>query len=316
VPGQRGAVASGTTYGRRLGPRFCAALFASEGGSVSVTLGSGRSGGTSSQGQIFSCAANRSSRPNPDPTRTHLSTRKASIPLMLPAGGGTANTGRPAGLATAAPGDYADAMSGTSRRNPHRVIGLGLLLLTLSLPGCARKNEVVLHQPLAPPSQQTLKLAGDWAFHAGDGQRDAYALAFPLPGSIGGPRAFVIYISVPDRGNLQVDPLAPDGVKGFFVQELGALSGRSDFVSGSLRSRPVLFAPRFRRLDLNIRCDDGTEITGQAVVEEVPRQVWAFEREFAADIASLSAAITQSPAAPGELADQPKAVDGTAPATP
>jgi hypothetical protein len=156
------------------------------------------------------------------------------------------------------------------------------------LPGCGPSTELTLHQPFAPPAQQNLKLTCERAYHATTAEMQTSMLAFPLPGAVDGPRTFVLYISAPNRaGQIHVAPHDPQGARGFLIQELGALAGRSDFSVGTLRYHKVLFAPRLRRLELDIRTEDGAEITGRATLEEFPRAVETFEREFAADIASL-----------------------------
>jgi hypothetical protein len=157
--------------------------------------------------------------------------------------------------------------------------------------------EFVLHQPFAPPSQQTLKLTCERAYHASSGDTQTCVLAFPLPGAVEGPRAFVVYISSPNRtGRIAVAPHDPQGARGFLIQELGALAGRSDFAEGTVRYRKVPLAPRLRRLDVSVRTQDGAEITGQAILDESPTGVESFEREFPADVASLS---TSQPAESG-----------------
>jgi len=175
--------------------------------------------------------------------------------------------------------------------------GAGLLLLA----GCSPSAEFVLHQPFAPPSQQILKLTGERAYHAGEGETQTSVLAFPLPGAVEGPRAFVLYLSSPSRmGRVAVAPRDPQGARGFLIQELGALAGRSDFAEGTVRYRRVPLAPRMRQLDVNIRTQDGAEISGRAYLEESATGVESFEREFAADVASLS---TSQPAEAGSAED-------------
>ncbi len=192
-------------------------------------------------------------------------------------------------------------MSGRPRGLRLRCAAPGLLAGGLwLLAGCSPSAEFVLHQPFAPPSQQTLKLTCERAYHVGAGDTQTSVLAFPLPGAVEGPRAFVMYLSSPNRtGRVAVAPHDPQGARGFLIQELGALAGRSDFAEGTVRYRRVLLAPRMRQLDVSIRTQDGAEISGQAFLEESPTGVESFEREFSADVASLS---TSQPA-PSSSAD-------------
>ena len=167
-------------------------------------------------------------------------------------------------------------------------------VLPLLFAGCAPNVELVLRQPFAPPAQQNLRLTSDRGYHAVADDRRACVFTFPLPGAVDGPRAFVMYLSAPkELGVLPVAPEGPRGVRGFLIQELGALAGRSDLVGGTVRYRKVFLAPRLLRLDLHVRTDDGAEIVGRAMVEEAPRAILVFEREFAADVARVTPPTTQ-----------------------
>jgi len=185
-------------------------------------------------------------------------------------------------------------------------VALGFLAL---LSGCTRKAEFTLRQPFAPPAQQNLKLLSDSSFCALEGERATYAFSFPLPGSEAGPRAFVVYLTAPPRpAKVAADPADPLGVRGFLIQEVGALAGRCDFVHGTLEVRSVPMAPRFRRLSLRLQTEDGAELVGHAVVENLPRAVQTMEREFPADVASvLPTQPEEEPEGPAEsvAADSP-----------
>jgi hypothetical protein len=182
--------------------------------------------------------------------------------------------------------------------------GVGGLLLTATLMcpacGCARRAEVVLRQPFAPPSQQNLKLIGDWASHTAEGGRQTCLLAFPLPRAQVGTRAWVLYISAPDGlGTRTVERDAAgtetggNTVRGFLIQEVGDLAGRTDFAAGTVRFRGVWLAPHRRMVELDLRCEDGTEIRGRALLDDAASEVHAFERQYAADIGLLWARDTQ-----------------------
>lgn len=161
--------------------------------------------------------------------------------------------------------------------------------LGAGLCGCGPHAQIVLDQPFAPPGQRHLRLAGDTACRAAAGGRQSCVLTFPLPGAERGPRAFVLYLSAPDRcGDLAVDPADPAAVRGFLIQELGALAGRTDCIAGAVRCRPVWLRPDLRQLELDLRCADGTGIRGSAVLAEAPPAVQRIERQLAADIELLS----------------------------
>jgi hypothetical protein len=165
---------------------------------------------------------------------------------------------------------------------------LALLLLGCSLTGCSRRAGVVLYQPFAPPSQQELRLRSRWAFGMPGPERYRCLLDFPRPWDADGPRDFHIYLTLPrPEGDLVITPDDPGGVRGFLIQEVGQLRGKTEFRAGTVGYRRVFLQPRFRRLNLNVQCADGTSISGKAYVAIDERELRKFEREFAADIRGL-----------------------------
>lgn len=168
------------------------------------------------------------------------------------------------------------------------MVGLGLLLAS-GMIGCGPDVRLTLRQPFAPPSQRALQLTSDTAVFAAHGTEQRCVLTFPLPSSKNGPRAFVVYLVAPDRlGSIVVDPLEPGGADGFMIQEIGALAGRSNFVGGTINARRVWLSSDRRVYELDVRCEDGARIVGRAKARAVPRQVVAFEQDFAGDIAQLA----------------------------
>jgi len=117
-----------------------------------------------------------------------------------------------------------------------------------------------------------------------------YLLAFPRPSAPDGPRDFLLYVSTPARDGTIA--LASEGGRGFLIQAVGTLAGKATFAEGSVRVRPLWFAPEWRRLELNVRCDDQTEIRGGALVKHVPAELRSLQRRYAADIALLETATT------------------------
>src|SRR5437868_2885388 len=102
---------------------------------------------------------------------------------------------------------------------------LGLFCAVLTL-GCAPRAQVQLRQPHAPPTQQNIRLAGDWAYTALDGTRREFLLDFPLPQSKSGPRDFRLFLSLAANSNLQtIDPDDPSAARGFLIQAIGNLKG-------------------------------------------------------------------------------------------
>jgi hypothetical protein len=209
------------------------------------------------------------------------------------------------GLASPAPWAYAAAMqnNGGGRRGGRLLFSLLSILIPLA--GCGPRVEVTLQQPAAPPSQRDLTLAAAKGYRAASAGRQRCVLAFPLPGADKGPQAFTIYLCAPDElGNLHVERDNPAAVQGFLIQEVGALAGRTDFAAGVVRCRKAWYAPKRRQLEFDVRCTDGTVITGRAWVEVNPRVLQAFEREHSGDVVRLNPSSTESvPAMPTPVRD-------------
>ncbi|MFN0136578.1 MAG: hypothetical protein ACKVS9_10740 [Phycisphaerae bacterium] len=163
-------------------------------------------------------------------------------------------------------------------------------LVALSIVGCGSEAKLVLIQPHAPQAQQQLRLASDWAFAAGTGAGTQQVLLdFPLPQSVSGPRDFRVFLALPEReGVLPIDPAQPEAGRGFLIQEVGQLRGKTVFSSGTVElTRPLLGGDAWL-LKLDVRCEDGTKVAGKATVRPENQELSAFRQAYAADIQLLS----------------------------
>lgn len=170
-------------------------------------------------------------------------------------------------------------------------VGVGAVLalaVLVACPGCARRAQVTLQQDFAPPSQRLLTLESDQAFRSSDGERQGLSLSFPLPGARQGPRAFVVYIEGPDGNEtFLVDPRNPAAHRGFLVQEVGALKGKSVLASGTIRYQSVPLRPLWRRVTLDLRTQDGAILRGEALAKTAAIEVRNVRRRYAADVRVL-----------------------------
>jgi len=167
---------------------------------------------------------------------------------------------------------------------------LGAVAFLLLVAGCARDIAVVLHQPFATPCYRRIRLEGSWNYSRTDVDRQENLLAFPLPGAGTGPRDFLIYISRPiGEGEFHVDAESPDGVRGFLIQKVGRWRGKTNFEAGHIVASSVPLKSQQTRLELALRCQDETTITGEIIVEEIPDELRRFTRKHAADIELLNA---------------------------
>lgn len=186
----------------------------------------------------------------------------------------------------------------------------------LAAAGCAPRSELRLLQPSAPPAQRNLTLASDWAWYLDEGGRRFVLLAYPLPGARDGPRDFLVFLSAPeDDGELTVDPDDPSAVRGFLIQVVGQLRGKTLFRSGSLSVRRRFLERARRELTLDLQCADGTQLTGRALIDPDPRELRAFQRRFAGDVQKLAPPETQPASSepaelPAETAERPQVPPG------
>ncbi len=156
------------------------------------------------------------------------------------------------------------------------------------LSGCTASARATLEQEFAPAAQRRLTLASDWAFSAADGQQTRCLLAFPLPGAQDGPRDFLLYVRAPaGAGEVGVAGEQPGAARGFLIQRVGALRGKTLLRSGTLRITRDWPSRDRAWLRFQFVTDDGARITGDARTLDDPRELTQFEREHAGDIAAL-----------------------------
>jgi hypothetical protein len=161
---------------------------------------------------------------------------------------------------------------------------------------------VTLQQPAAPAYLRRVELASDWAFYRPGASPMAVLLSFPLPGTSDGPRDFHVFLALPDReGEIRVGS-DPDGVRGFLIQEVGLLRGKSRITGGRVLVNRPWNDPDVRELELDLRCEDDTLILGTASARPSASEIATFERKRAADIAALGSDSDVAPAGGGSAA--------------
>lgn len=181
--------------------------------------------------------------------------------------------------------------------------------------GCAPPNRIVLVQPTAPPAQQRLELATRWVFFDQAGDRVRALLAYPLPGSLDGPRDFLLYLDLPAGGGRLAVDSSSGGATGFLIQRKGFRRGKAVFAGGTVDARRRWLNGRVLDLRLDVECDDRTRVVGRAALRLDEREMGEFAARYAADIGSLASRerVTSQPAtfqaavAGGALASPPTA---------
>ncbi|MGE3180152.1 MAG: hypothetical protein AB7N71_00855 [Phycisphaerae bacterium] len=159
--------------------------------------------------------------------------------------------------------------------------------------GCAKSAAFRLEQPFAPPSQRVLHLDADATYLSESDGRRTIVAEFPLPGSFAGPRAFVLFIEAPrDDAALQIGTGA-SATRGFLIQEIGALAGKSALQSGTFTCRPVFLSENTHDVAIDAVCVDGTRIQGTLTTKLSAARIQQFRTQFAGDIAALDAPPTE-----------------------
>jgi hypothetical protein len=187
-------------------------------------------------------------------------------------------------------------------RSTLNAIWIPVLGLVVGVGGCAQpRAEMTLEQPHAPPSQRRLTLASDWAFVATQDARRLCLIDFALPGAVEGPRDFRVFLILPGTSNKMTIAASPAaGGCGFFIQKVGRLSGKAEFVEGTAAIDTALLRPGTRELHIDVRCADGTRIVGQARLRQSEEELRSFLQSHAADVAALDAAEHRNSALAGD----------------
>lgn len=173
-----------------------------------------------------------------------------------------------------------------------RNTSLGLLIACACITGCQRPNRVRVEQPFAPLSQRDMTLTSRWGAWARLGDQNAFLLDFPLPGAVRGFRAFHVFVTTPPGlGTYEIGP-GPASAAGFFIQEVGQLSGKAVFTHGNVQVDSVLLKPRQRKLVLDLGGQSGLHVSGTIRLTEDSGELRRFVRRFAGDVAALKAAPT------------------------
>lgn len=163
-------------------------------------------------------------------------------------------------------------------------------LLPLLICGCGHAARMTLRQPFAPNAQRHMTLVSDRAYGDRREGRGVCLLEFPRPGARTS-RDFLLYVDVPAaNGEWEFDSGDPNGARGFLIQEVGDLRGKTMLKSGRVRLRSVWWSSTRRRIDLAATSEDGATIEVAGVLREAPSHMSGFKRRHSADIALLEAA--------------------------
>ena len=165
-----------------------------------------------------------------------------------------------------------------------------------SLSGCQKpRSEVRLFHPDSSGAEQSLALHSDWACfsRSADGETRVL-LEWGLPGARYGKRHYALYLRFPTgRGIHTIDASAVNDelAGGFFLQHTGKRRGMTPVVLGRISTK----GGKQLRGDLELKCDDGTELHGTFRAAQSDYALAFFERDHAADVESALAVLTATP---------------------
>lgn len=177
----------------------------------------------------------------------------------------------------------------TSRFPAFFAVFFGALLFWQT--GCASSAVTLsIQQDHAPPSQRNMTLKSDWAFTARQDDRRLCLADCSLPGSVDGPRDFRVFVILP--GNVEAAEVGrgAGAARGFFLQKVGRLRGKTEFSSGRVKLSTTRLSRNQHEIALDVECKDGTKISGTARLRLSDDELRLFLMQHAGDVAALDAA--------------------------
>ena len=184
-----------------------------------------------------------------------------------------------------------------ARRSFRRSLLSGAVILLAA--GCAAPERLRLEQPFAPASQRALRLEPRTATVAEIGGRIVGAADFPLPGAKDGPLAFTLYVEADQTATAEDAP-----PRGFLIQHVGALAGKSLIVGGSARATSPLFDASSTTFALDLQFADGARLSGNLTARRDEPTVRMLQRRYRPDVAAL-----QKPPATAAAAEEATPAD-------
>lgn len=176
-----------------------------------------------------------------------------------------------------------------ARRWSSRILTISLIAFAGFAGGCLSQPSVTLYQSFAPSGQRELRLRDARVSISSKPDSRTIAAVFSRPGSDIASRDFVLYLVVPPgNGEWVADPNSSGGVRGFLIQAVGELRGKTTIAGGSIvvQRHPWPNHHEFG-IDIALRCEDETRIVGHVTADEAAYQTLLVERRYAADVVEL-----------------------------
>ncbi|NLX14268.1 MAG: hypothetical protein GXY44_11525 [Phycisphaerales bacterium] len=141
-------------------------------------------------------------------------------------------------------------------------------------------SDVRLIQPHMDRWQRDLQLRTEQAFWSPNKQAERILAEFPLPGATAGNPMYLLYLRITAGEPLHKLPGTPSApAKGFFIQIRGDHAGLALVTAGTVQvEKRSLTSEAVRRLRVDLRCEDGTRLTGWLAAQRDDWQLTYFEK--------------------------------------
>ncbi len=193
----------------------------------------------------------------------------------------------------------------TGAKSVNRQWRLGSLMSAIAvcvalIGGCAPAARVSLVQPQLTGLQHNLQLESDEVYWARSGAVNRMLAEFPLPGARTGRPTYLLYLRWP-AGAKSASATAKarkDRLRGFMIQTRGTYAGLVHVTEGQITVRGASqSADGKRRILLDLKCEDGSEVEGAVTASHDDYFVSYFEtHRRPADVQALIQAQSQTAA--------------------
>lgn len=159
-------------------------------------------------------------------------------------------------------------------------VGVALAVAAI-LHGCTPAiSDVRLIQPHMDRWQRDLQLRTELAFWSTDAKTERILAEFPLPGATTGTPMYLLYLRIAAGQPSEVLADLPSSPpRGFLIQVRGNHAGLALITAGTVQvEKGSQFSEAVRRLRVDLRCEDGTRLTGVLAAQRDDWQLTYFEK--------------------------------------
>lgn len=178
--------------------------------------------------------------------------------------------------------------------------GLALGGLMVAASGCAPAGRMMLGQSHLAGYQHQVQLESDHVYWSASDETCRVLAEFPLPGARTGHPTYLLYLRMPAAAKTASLAAVADSDQacGFLIQTRGEYAGLTRIVDGNVEVRaPLVPGTSKRRIRIDAKCEDGTQLAGEFNATHDDYQVGHFEnRQRPADVQNLRKPASPAPA--------------------